>query len=124
LADGNIANLKRVVDLMKILRVVGFSAILALAPLATAKLPVPYEVLGQVEGALDFCSHADPQSSDKYQEKKKAFTQGASEKEVAEARASKEYKENYDAATEEMGNQPKEQTKKTCAAALEGKSAE
>jgi len=109
---------------MKILHVVGLSAILALAPLAMARLPVPNEVLGQVEGALDFCSHVDPQSADKYQEKKKVFAQGASETELAEARASKEYKENYDAATEEMGKQPKEQAKKTCAAVLAGKSAE
>ena len=109
---------------MKIIRIVCFSAILVVTPLALAKLSVPKEVLGRVEGALDFCSQADPQSADKYQEKKKALVQEASDQEVAEARASKEYKENYDAATEEMGKQPKEQAKKTCAAVLAGKSAE
>lgn len=108
---------------MKIFRIVCFSAILVVTSLALAKLSVPNEVLGRVEGALDFCSQADPQSADKYQEKKKALVQDASEQELAEARASKEYKENYDAATEEMGKQPKEQAKKTCAA-LAGKSAE
>lgn len=109
---------------MKILRIVGLSAMLVLPPLAIAKLPVTNEILGKVEGALDFCSQTDPQSADKYQEKKKAFVQGASERELAEARASKEYKENYDAAGHEMRSEPKEQAKQTCAAALEGKSPE
>jgi len=40
---------------------------------------------------------------------------------VAEARASSEYKEGYDSATEEMSKQPKDQAVKTCAAALETK---
>jgi hypothetical protein len=118
------SRMKGRVDSMKILRTVGLSAILALPPLAMAKLPVPNEVLGKVEGALDFCSQTDPQSADKYQEKKKAFAQGASEKELTEARASKEYKENYDAARDELRKEPKEDAKQTCAAALEGKSAE
>ncbi len=106
---------------MRMFRIACVSAVLALAPLALAKLPVPNEVLGKVEGALDFCSQADPQSSDKYQEKKKAFVQGASEEEVTEARASQEYKDAYQSATGEMSKQPKEEAKKTCAAALAGK---
>lgn len=106
---------------MKIYRVLFLGAALVTAPFALAKLPVPNGVLGKIEGALDFCSQADAQSADKYQGKKKAFVQGASDEEVAEARASKEYKENYDAANDEMGKQPKDQAKKTCAAALEAK---
>jgi tRNA/tmRNA/rRNA uracil-C5-methylase (TrmA/RlmC/RlmD family) len=93
-----------------------------LPPLALAKLPVPNEVLGKIEGSLDFCAQADPQSADRYQERKKAFVEGASAEEVAEARASKEYKENYDAATDEMGKQSNDQVKKACTAALDGKS--
>lgn len=109
---------------MKILRIACLGAAIALPQLVLAKMPLPNEAFGRIEGALDFCAQADTGNAAKYQEQKKVLVQGASDDEVAEARASKEYKENYDAATEEMRKQPKEQTKKTCAAALEGKSAE
>ena len=107
---------------MKTFRALCLSAIVMLPLLALAKLPVPNEVLGKVEGALDFCAQANPQSASKYQEKKKAFVQGASDEEVAEARASQDYKDNYQSATDELSKQPKDQAKKSCAAALEGKS--
>lgn len=96
-------------------------AALVFAPLALAKLAVPNDAFGSIEASLDFCAQVDPQSASKYQEQKKLLVQGASDQEVAEARASKEYKDAYDAVTEEMGKQPKEKAKKTCAAALEGK---
>jgi len=46
---------------------------------------------GKVEGILDFCAKADPQSAAKYQEQKKALVKDATEKEVAEARQSQQY---------------------------------
>ena len=104
---------------MNKVRMAFFSAVLVLAPLAVAKLPVPNDTFGRVEGALDFCSQADPDSASKYQEEKKALVREASEQEVAEARASKEYKDGYDATSEDMEKQPKEQVKKTCTAALQ-----
>lgn len=107
---------------MKILKVLCLSAIVLLPLVALANLPVPKEVLGKVEGALDFCAQADPESASKYQEKKKVFVQGASDKEVAEARASKEYKESYKSATDDLSKEPKDDVKNTCAAALAGKS--
>lgn len=106
---------------MRIFRIVCVSAILMLASLAIAKLAVPNGVLGQTEGALDFCAQADPQSAEKYQEKKKTLVQGASEEELAEARGSDEYKEAYQSATDEMSKQSKAEVKKACAAALAGK---
>lgn len=106
---------------MSIFRIVCVSALLMLASLATAKLAVPNGVLGQTEGALDFCAQADPQSAEKYQEKKKVLVQGASEEELAEARGSEEYKEAYQSATDEMSKEPKAEVKKTCSAALAGK---
>ena len=107
---------------MRISRIACICAVLVLVPLAMAKLPVPNGVLGKVEGALDFCSQADPQSADKYQEKKKSFVEGASDEEVAQARASQEYKDAYQSSTDEMSKQPKDEAKKSCAAALAGKS--
>jgi hypothetical protein len=106
---------------MRKFRIVCLSAVLALSPLALAKLALPNDLFGRIEGALDFCAQADPQSAAKYQEKKKDLVRGASDQEVAEARASKEYKDGYDSATDELGKQPKEQVVKSCAAALEAK---
>jgi hypothetical protein len=106
---------------MKVFRIACVSAVLTLAPLALATLPAPEGVLGKVEGAFDFCAQADPQSADQYQKKKKEFVKGATDEELAEARASQDYKDGYQSATDEMSKQPKDEAKKTCAAALAGK---
>jgi hypothetical protein len=106
---------------MKIFHITGVASMLLLGSLALAKLSVPSVVLGKVEGALDFCAQADPQSADKYQAKKKEFTQGATDEELAEARDSQEYKDGYQSSTDEMSKQPKDEAKKSCAAALAGK---
>ncbi len=106
---------------MRIPRIACISAVLILAPLVLAKLPVPNEILGKVEGALDFCAQANPQSADKYRAKKKVFVQGATDEELGEARVSQGYKDGHQSATEEMSKQPKDEAKKSCAAALAGK---
>jgi hypothetical protein len=106
---------------MKSLRIVFVSGILTIAPLALATLPAPKGVLGKVEGALDFCAQTDQQSAEKYQQKKKALVKGASEKELAEARASQEYKDGNQSATDELLNEAKDDVKKSCSAALEAK---
>lgn len=106
---------------MRIFRIACIAAILTLASLAMAKLSVPFGVLGRVEGALDFCAQADPQSADKYQAKKKEFSQGATDQELAEARDSQDYKDGYQAGTDEMSKQSKDEARKSCATALAGK---
>jgi len=105
---------------MRIFRISCIAVIVTLTSLAMAKLSVPNGVLGKVEGAMDFCAQADPQSADQYKDKKKEFSQGATEEELADARASREYKEGYHSATDEMSKQPKEEAKNSCAAALAG----
>ena len=105
---------------MKILRTVFFSALLAVPNLAVAKLP-PNSALGQVEGTLDFCAQADPQSAAKYVEFKKALVQGEPEKDVAEARKSSEYKDAYDAIGEALGKTPKDEAIKACTSLVETK---
>jgi len=106
---------------MKTVRVVCLSGMLVLTSVAFAKLALPNDVFGQIEGALDACAKADPQSASKYSEKKKEITQGASDQEVADARATDEYKQGYAAGSEEISKQSKDQAKKACAAALESK---
>jgi hypothetical protein len=103
---------------MKIGRMVCFGTILALAPLALAKLPYSNDALGRVEGTLDFCAQSDAQSASKYQERKKAITNGVPEKELAEARDSQEYRDGYDFMTTELGKVPKEKVAEACASYL------
>ena len=105
---------------MKIHRILWLSAVLTLPHLALAKLP-PSSALGQVEGTLDFCAQVDPQSAVKYQEYKKVLVQDASEKELAEARKSSEYKEAYDAIGDALGKVPKDQVVKACTSLVESK---
>jgi hypothetical protein len=105
---------------MKIHRMLCLSALLALPNLALAKLP-PNSTLGQMEGTLDFCAQIDPQSASKYQEFKKVLVQGEPEKDVAEARQTKEYKDAYDAIGEALGQVPKDKALKACTNFLEGK---
>ena len=106
---------------MRIARMAWVFTALMLAPLAVAELSVPKEVLGKVEAAMDFCAQADPQSADKYQAKKKEFSQGATDEELSEARDSQEYKDAYQSSTDELSKQSKDEAKKTCAAARSGK---
>jgi hypothetical protein len=106
---------------MKIVRVFCFSALLVLTSLAFAKLALPNDIFGKVEGALDACAKVNPQSASKYTGKKKELTQGATEQEISEARASDEYKQGYAASTDEIEKKSKDDAKKACAAALESK---
>src|ERR1700758_1732178 len=106
---------------MRMVRVFCLVALLMFTSWAFAKLALPNDVFGKIEGALDACAKADPQSASKYAEKKKEIAEGASDQEVAEARATDEYKQGYAAGSEEISKQSKDQAKKSCSAALESK---
>jgi len=104
---------------MKMFRIICVSAAILIPQLVLAKLPFPNDAFGKLEGTLDFCAKADPQSAAKYQAHKKALVKDVPEKEVAEARQSQEYKDAYDAVGTELGKQPKEKAAEACAASLE-----
>jgi hypothetical protein len=106
---------------MKMVRVACLSVLMALTSFAFATLALPNGIFGKIEGALDACAKANPQSASKYAEKKKELAQGATEQELAEARASDEYKQGYAAGTDEIEKKSKDEAKKACAAALESK---
>jgi ABC-type taurine transport system substrate-binding protein len=105
---------------MKIHRLILLGTALVTAPLAMAKLPFTNDALGKVEGTLDFCAQTDSQSAAKYQERKKAMVQGVSEQELAEARASQEYKDAYESTSSELEKVPKEKVVAACTAFLKG----
>jgi len=106
---------------MKLHRILCLGAALVVPQLVLAKLPAPNDSFGKMEGILDFCAQADSQAASKYQERKKVLVGDATEKEVAEARQTQEYKDSYQGMTAELAKVPKEKTVKACAAYLEGK---
>jgi hypothetical protein len=108
---------------MKIYRIMILSLVAAVAfpQMAGAKLSMPPEALGFVEGTLDFCAKVDPDSAAKYKERGKAFVSEATKEELEKARNMSEYKDSYASTTSELEKTPKDQTVKACKAFLEGK---
>jgi len=106
---------------MKIHRILWLGAAIVIPQLALAKLPMPNDAFGRIEGTLDFCAQIDSKSAEKYQEQKKVLVRDVPEKEVAEARESQEYKDAYTWISDELAKQPKDKAVKACAASLEGK---
>ena len=78
---------------MKIYSILCLSIAIVLPEIAVAKLP-PNPAFGQLEGTIDYCAQADAPSAAKYQDLKKRLVEDVQEKEVAEARKTKEYKES------------------------------
>jgi hypothetical protein len=103
---------------MKLYPVLGLAAILSIPQLALAAPPVPPKALGSVEATIDFCSRVDSKSADKYKEWGKLLVRDMTEKELAEARGSSEYKETYDALSAELEKLPKEKAVDGCRASL------
>jgi hypothetical protein len=106
---------------MNLHRILCLGAAMVVAQLALAKLPLPNDAFGKIEGTLDFCAQADPQGASKYQEQKKLVVGDAPEKDVAEARKTEEYKDSYQSVSDELAKVPKAKAVKTCKAGLENK---
>jgi len=106
---------------MKIHRILCLSAAILIPQLALAKLPLPNDAFGKIEGTLDFCAQIDPHSAAKYQEQKKILVRDVPGQEVEAARETTEYKDAYTWISDELGRLPKDKAARTCAASLEGK---
>ena len=106
---------------MKIHRILCVGAVLVIPQLALAKLPMPHDAFGKIEGTIDFCAQTDPQGASTYQQAKKVVAGDATEKEVAEARQTQEYKDGYQEVSDQIAKVPKEKAVKACTAYLEGK---
>jgi hypothetical protein len=104
---------------MRIHYVLCVGAALLLPQLVLAGLPFSTESLGKVEAMLDSCSQASAATASKYEQRKKAQVAKLHEKELAEARATQEYKDAYRETTAEIEKQPKEKLVAACSAFLE-----
>jgi hypothetical protein len=93
-------------------------SILALAPLAFARLSMTPQSLGQVEGTLHFCSSVNPKADARYKEWGKRLVADASAEELTKVRNSSEYKEAYDSITEQLGKVSPKAATEACTAFL------
>jgi hypothetical protein len=103
---------------MRIHRILCLAAAIVVPQLALANLPMTNDVFGKTEGTLDFCAQKKPAAAAKYQERKKSLVRGVPDKEVEEARQTKEYRDGYDWVTAELAKMPKDQVAESCAAIL------
>jgi hypothetical protein len=108
---------------MKIILIVCVGVAIAIPEVALAKLPFENSTFGKVESTLDVCAQVDPPSASKYEAKKKALVEGIPEKEVTEARESKEYKDGYDEAKSELSKESKDDVASTCKALVQSDNA-
>jgi hypothetical protein len=102
---------------MKILAAFCLS-VLALAPLAIAKLSMTPQSLGQVEATLHFCNGVNPKADAKYKEWGKRLVADASAEELTKVRNSSEYKEAYDSITEQLSKVSQKAATEACTSFL------
>ena len=114
-----IKNLRGRLPRMRIQAVFCFATAVLISQLALAEMPMSNDLFGKSEGTLDFCAQVKPASAAKYQERKKSLAKNATEKELADARESKEYQDAYSWITNEMRKMPKDQVSEACNAILQ-----
>jgi hypothetical protein len=98
---------------LRFLSLVCLYATLAAAQLFAAELPPP-AALGQMESLLGSCSKANPQSAPDYKKQREWLLQGVSDKDLAEIRASDEYKGAYKEISDRFEKASKAEAAKTC----------
>src|SRR5258705_11783041 len=86
---------------------------------ARADLPVSGAVLGQLEAVFEYCGRVNPASAERYKGFIKGLTGNATDKDLAEARSSAEYRDAHEAASDQIGKLPKEESDKACAEGLQ-----
>jgi len=108
---------------MKNLRTFCLTAVLIaipqMAPAAPSMTPMS---LGGLEAEVNFCKQVDPKSAAKYDELDKKFTEGMTDKEIAEARADRDYKDTYAEITKLLKKTPADKAVETCRGLLENPS--
>ena len=103
---------------MRVTGMLMLAALGALTQVARAELPLSGAVLGQLEATLEHCGRVDAASAEAYKSFARGLTGNATDKELAEARKSAEYREAHAAASEQIGKLPKEESDKACADGL------
>jgi len=97
----------------RILSLAWLSTVLAVPQIFGDELPPP-AALAQLESLLDSCSEANPQSAPDYKKQRERLVQGVSDKDLAEVRASDEYKGAYKEISDRFEKASKAEAVKTC----------
>jgi len=103
---------------MRLTGMLMLAALGALAQVAHAEPQLSGAVLGQLEAVLEHCGRVNAANAEGYKSFAKGLTGTATEKELAEARKSAEYREAHAAASEQIGKLPKKEQDKACAEGL------
>jgi hypothetical protein len=98
---------------LRFLSLVWLSAALAAPQVFAAELPAP-AALGQMESLLDSCSKANPASAADYKKQREHLVQDVPDKDLAELRASDEYKGAYNEISERFEKASKAEAVKAC----------
>jgi hypothetical protein len=100
--------------LRKIAIVSGLGVLLSiLAPAQTAP-PTFAELLGTLDGTVNFCTKVNPKSAAKYREMVQLVTNGHSDELIAEIREGKEYKGTVDQISKKLGALSPKEASATC----------
>src|ERR1700746_3200585 len=104
---------------MKLYRIRALLAMLALSQIALSQSAVPPGALGKVEATVGFCGRGDSTNANKYEELRKRIVAGMSDKELADARNSSEYRDSFQEATDELERLPTAKAVEACRGALQ-----
>jgi hypothetical protein len=104
---------------MKLYCTLPLMALLSLSQIALSQPAIPPRALGQVDATVGFCGRIDSKNADRYQELRKRIVAGVSDKDQADARSATEYKESFQAASDELERLPSTKAVEACRAALQ-----
>jgi hypothetical protein len=103
---------------MKLSYICCLAALVAVPRQFAAMPPLPPGALGQLEASVSFCTQADGKFADKYRALGKKLIADMSEQDVAQARASTEYKDGFNAITTELKKLPADKAVESCRESL------
>lgn len=89
-------------------------AIASIAIFTPAATTPPPQVIGQVDAIVTSCTQADRRSAEEYKDLERNATRNMSEKQLADARNSAEYKNSYAAMTAQFGKTPANKVVDAC----------
>ena len=95
------------------------AALLVVSQAARADLPMSGAALGQLEAVMEHCSRISPALAARFREFARGLTGKATDKDLAAARDSAEYRDAHDEANEELAKLPKEESDKACVEGLQ-----
>ena len=84
------------------------------APPTDAEPPTAGQLLGMLDGTVNFCAKINPKSAAKYKDLSQLVTTGHSEELVAEIRESNDYKEALDQISKQLGALSPKEALATC----------